>query len=159
MTKEALLQAKSGVPQVIADPRLLNNLSLLLAASPDSELRDPQAAVDFMQRTVEQHPNHVNANLFWATLGVAHVANGDWQEGTQALQRAIDMDTKSTIVWFSLAIACHEMGDNQRAMSNYKEGEKHFAATPNPSSRILHVKSEATRRLGVRTAEEAAVEQ
>lgn len=60
-----------------------------------------------------RNPRHVQA---WYNLGVAAVANADFQQARQAFQRTVELDPKSEQGWFNLAFVAEKSGDGKVAV-------------------------------------------
>jgi len=87
-------------------------LAWALATAVDSQLRDPDTAVEAARRATQLQPND-GGN--WYTLGVAQYRAGNWRESVAALQKALSLCNGSGNDWIFLAMAEWQAGRHDAA--------------------------------------------
>jgi tetratricopeptide (TPR) repeat protein/tRNA A-37 threonylcarbamoyl transferase component Bud32 len=133
----------------------LNRLAWFLANCPDPQVRDPHAAVEAAQKTLEIAPEE---GAYWNTLGAAHYRAGNWKECTGALEKSMQLRRGGDPMdWLFLAMASHKLGKDEEAREHLNRSRDWIAQMEqgkidDPLRRLLWVK---IRRDAVRLRQEA----
>jgi WD40 repeat protein len=95
-----------------------NNRAWSLATDLESELRDPDEAVQLAEKAVDLAPKEGD---YWNTLGVAHYRAGRWQNAIEALTESMEllnghMESFNTLL---LAMAHWQQGEKDKAREWY----------------------------------------
>jgi len=98
-----------------------NRLAWCLVMCPDSQLRDPQQAVELSGKMVENFPEVGN---FWNTLGAAYYRAGSWKECVNALEKSMQLrEGGDAFDWLFLAMAYHQLGKSDEAITWLNKGD------------------------------------
>jgi tetratricopeptide (TPR) repeat protein len=118
-----------------------NNLAWILATTSDNALRDPNRAVQLAQKAIELDPQGVD---FFNTLGVAHYRAGHWQEALQWLNKSTQATHGgSAFDWFFLAMAHQQLGQHDKALSDYDKAVERMDKTAPQDPELLRFRAEA----------------
>jgi serine/threonine protein kinase len=91
----------------------MNNCADILVDCPDETLRDPDLAVELAEKAVTRDPEQA---AYWNTLGMARYRKGNWAGACAALEQSMERSGGGgPHDWFFLALACHHLGDSERA--------------------------------------------
>lgn len=109
------------------DPSLLNNLAWMLATTLDSDLQDPERAVELARKATELSPDHPPP---WNTLGVAQYRVGKFDASITTLRKSMEFTHGGNAWdWFFLSMAHARLGDLEQAKQRYDQAvtwmEKH----------------------------------
>ena len=90
-----------------------NMLAWSLATVRDSQLRNPDEAVQLATKAVELEPANGGVHN---TLGVAYYRAGKWQEAITSLQKSVTLASGGDANdWFFLAMAHWQIGEQEQA--------------------------------------------
>jgi tetratricopeptide (TPR) repeat protein len=105
----------------------LNNLAWLLATCPEESIRDPEAAVGYATRAVEENPSE---GTYWNTLGVAQYRVENWQSAKDAFFRSMELRTDGDgYDWFFLGMIDARTGREDRARQWYDKATSWFQSS------------------------------
>jgi uncharacterized protein HemY len=94
----------------------------------DPALRDPARALALARRAVELKPAEPS---HWSTLGQALCRNHRWQEGLDALRKAMEMTGGGEASeWFHVAIALRKLDRAEEARAFYEKGARSMEEAP-----------------------------
>jgi serine/threonine protein kinase len=129
------------------DGRTLNSLAWLYADCPVLKLRNPIEAVTLAKKAVSLAPL---AGSYWNTLGVAQYRAGDWSASIAALRQSMDKSKGgSAYDWFFLSMACHRLGQDEKARRWYDKAIAWMEKTLPYAEDLTRYRAEAAALLGV----------
>jgi eukaryotic-like serine/threonine-protein kinase len=130
------------------DPEGLNDLARLMAFGAEPEVSDARQAVALAGLAVKQRPE---VGEFWCTLGVAHYRAGAWRAAEEALAKARAMlkGHDQCVAGFTLAMACWQAGERQRARDCYDQAVRDARALAPPSRMVEALWAEAAALLNL----------
>jgi tetratricopeptide (TPR) repeat protein len=144
---EAIDAMEEGIRLAPMDPRPAADLAWLLAACPDSELRDGARAVELAKRAVELQPLQAR---YSRVLAASYHRAGKWQEALDALQRAADLGAEdSGFEWFVAAMAHQQLDDAVAAKAAYDQGSEWMERTGSDDKTVRQLQEEAAGLLGI----------
>ncbi len=130
-----------------ADGRCTNSLAWLYADCPVVKLRDPARAVALGRKAVSLDSQAAN---YWNTLGVAQYRAGDWSGAIAALRQSMDLSKGgSGYDWFFLSMACHRLGQDEKARQWYDKATAWMEKTLPYAEDVTRYRAEAAALLGV----------
>jgi len=136
-----------GYSSLIAEAH--NNLAWLLATCPNTEVRDPPAALRLARRAVEVEPQQGN---FWNTLGVACYRAGELEEAKKALERSLELrNAGDSFDWFFLALVDLKRGHQDQARQWYDKAVAWYQNNRPSDQELFHFNVEAAAALGLAT--------
>ena len=120
----------------------MNYLAGLMASDANPEVRDTRQAVELARLAVKQRPE---VGEFWYTLGVAHYRAGQWRAAQAALVKARAMlkGHDQCVAEFTLAMACWQAGERQRARDCYDQAVRDARALDPPGRMVEALWAEA----------------
>jgi tetratricopeptide (TPR) repeat protein len=130
------------------DPATQDALAWLLATCPDLRFRDVPRAIQLARTTVERVPRH---GIYWATLGAAHYAAGDYKAAIRALEKAVQLPSYwGSCPCFFLAMAKAQLGEKDEARRWYDEGVARLEQHELRYVEALRIRDEAAKLLGIK---------
>jgi tetratricopeptide (TPR) repeat protein len=130
------------------DPDIQDGLAWMLATCPDSRFRHVPRAIQLAQTAVDRAPGH---GIYWATLGAAHYAAGDYQAAVPALEKAVQLPSYwGSCPRFYLAMAKARLGQQDEARRWYEKGVARLEQHELRMVESLRVRDEAAKVLGIR---------
>jgi serine/threonine protein kinase/tetratricopeptide (TPR) repeat protein len=126
-------------------PSYLNLLAWYLSTCPNAQLRDPPRALATATQLVEMEPSPNSLN----TLGVAQFRAGLWKEAVDTLEKVIALrGAVSTDDYFFLAMAQHQLGDDEHARQSYAKATAAMKQSPPDGEEPALFQAEAAATLG-----------
>jgi tetratricopeptide (TPR) repeat protein len=119
-----------------------------LAKCPDSNLRNPQQAVEHARKAVELMPSDAGS---WNALGVVHYRNGEWNAAIEALTKSIELakGENAALNLFFLAMAHERLGDKKQTRAWYNQAVAWMDQYKPKDEELLRLRAEAAALLGV----------
>jgi serine/threonine protein kinase len=118
-------------------------LAWFMATAFDTELRDPQQAVELARKALEMDPIRQKCTY---TLGVALYQAGEMNAALEALQKPSYTDAAK---FFFLAMAQWRLGDTERARKSYDRAIEWMDKNGPRDEELPHFRAEAATLLGI----------
>jgi tetratricopeptide (TPR) repeat protein len=129
------------------DPDIQDGLAWLLATCPDTRFRDVPRAIQLAQTAIKRAPGHGG---YWATLGAAHYAAGDYSAAVKALEKAVQLPNYwGSCPRFYLAMAKAQLGQKDDAQGWYEKAVARLEQHEERFVESLRVRDEAAKVLGI----------
>jgi eukaryotic-like serine/threonine-protein kinase len=129
-----------------ASAKTRNNCGCMLADCPDETLRDPDLAVAFAEKAVAADPRPAD---YWNTLGIAYYRKGEWSKARAALEQSMERSGGGGPGdWFFLALACHHLGDTERARNWRAKAVRWMEERHRQDEDLMRYRAEADALLG-----------
>ncbi len=116
---------------------------------PAPQFRDEARAVRLAKQLLRQNPTVAE---YWSLLGMAQCRQGDWANASEALQKAVELDSTDPFAPLFLAILHWKQGDKEQARSEYDKAEKISAKCNSDDFHLRRCRSEARALLGLEPA-------
>jgi WD40 repeat protein/serine/threonine protein kinase len=125
-----------------------SDLAWALAENANPLLRDPQQAVQWARKAVEQEAHNA---AYWRTLGVAHYRCGDWKSAVTALEKGMRLRrSDDSLGAFFLAMAFWQLGDQKKARERYDQARQWQEKGRPVDSDLSRVRAEAEALIAAR---------
>ena len=118
-----------------------------LATNPNLKICDPGQTINLAKRAVELDPKE---EFYLTTLGAAYYRAGDWKEAVAALEKSSELPNGGdSFNWFFLAMSHEKLGDKETARRWYDRATHWKEKNQASKEKLLRLRAEAARELGV----------
>ena len=121
---------------------LLNNLAWALLTVKNSELWDPERALQLAEKAMSLDPN---SSGLLNTLGVAHYRNGNWTEAIEMLTQSLDSNAQLSYDAFFLAMAHWQLGEQDKARDYFDQAVRWMDENQPENAELVRFRAEAER--------------
>jgi serine/threonine protein kinase/tetratricopeptide (TPR) repeat protein len=128
------------------DAELMHDVAWLLSTHADTQLRDPQKAIELAEQAVKLAPKKTK---YWRTLAAAHYRAGHWQDSLAALKKAQTGQRPDKAFCCLMAMSHWQLSEQDEARKWYAEAAK-LSENSSDYDHLIAFLAEAAELMGIR---------